>query len=248
MLILPVGFSVVTDNPIGIGDWSCLGVCRGDFSVKRVVESLEETVSKIHISNNINTIGEVDASWHLSVSVSPVVLNSLHMPLVDDHNDFLMGTFVDGLEEIFISLINENLFEFWEEKIKGLNIPVHKVRIKASLGVLRWLRVMKSRNGLSSFAMPEIVSKHHKSLEEINWGVQLGFVVESRPSFLIEFSTKEISFGSYFLSFFTGEFDFKTWFQESVVCWDSEMEFEHSGIGVEFKPEHRSSSWEPHGE
>lgn len=43
VFVLPVGFSVITNDPVSIGRGSTLGVRRGDLSVERVVESLEET-------------------------------------------------------------------------------------------------------------------------------------------------------------------------------------------------------------
>ena len=127
MLVLPVGLSVVTDDPVGVCHRSTLGVSTGDLSVQSVVESLEETVSQVHVTNWVNALWEGDASWKLAVSVSPVVLDTLHVPLVHNNDDFLLWAFIDLSEEIVISLIDENLFEFWEEEIHGLNVPVDEI-------------------------------------------------------------------------------------------------------------------------
>ena len=125
MLVLPVGFSVVTDDPVGIGHWGSLGVGGGNFSVESVVQSLEQTVSQVHISDHVDAVWEGNRSWQLSVSVSPVVLDTLHVPLVDEDNDFLLWAFINFLEKLIISLVNENALEFGEEDSKGLNVPVH---------------------------------------------------------------------------------------------------------------------------
>lgn len=54
-----------------------------------VIKSLEKTVSEIHITNWVDALWEVDASWKLTVSGSPVVLDAFHVPLVDNYNNFL---------------------------------------------------------------------------------------------------------------------------------------------------------------
>ena len=41
MFVLPVGLSVITNDPVGVGNWGTSGVSGGNFSVQRVVESLE---------------------------------------------------------------------------------------------------------------------------------------------------------------------------------------------------------------
>ena len=115
MLVLPVGFSMVTDDPVGIGHWGSLGVGGGKFSVESVVQSLEETVSQVHISDHVDAVWEGNRSRKLSVSVSPVVLDTLHVPLVDQDNNFLFRAPINLSEKVIVSLINENTLEFWEE-------------------------------------------------------------------------------------------------------------------------------------
>lgn len=136
MLVLPVGLSVITNNPIGVGGWSRLNVSRGNLSVKVVVESLEETVSEIHIADWVDALWEVDASWKLTVSGSPVVLNAFHVPLVDHDNDSLLWCRVNLLEKVLISSVNEYSLQGWEVDIKILNVPVDLVLVKAFLRVL----------------------------------------------------------------------------------------------------------------
>jgi hypothetical protein len=74
-----------------------------------VVQSLEKTVSQVHVSNWIDIL-EMNASWKLSVRVCPFVFNSLHMPLVHYNNNFISLTFVYLFEKVLVSLINENAF------------------------------------------------------------------------------------------------------------------------------------------
>lgn len=97
--------------------------------MESIVKTLEQTITQVHITNGINSLWEVHTSWHLTISVSPLVLNSLHVPLVDDDHNFLLGALVNCLEKILISLVNEDLFESWEVNVHVLNIPVQYVRI-----------------------------------------------------------------------------------------------------------------------
>ena len=144
MLVLPVGFPMVTDDPVGVGYWSSLSVGRGNFSVKGIVKSLEKTVSKVHISNDIDAIWECHRSWELSVSVSPVVLNTFHVPLIDKDNNFLLGAFINLSEKVIVSPVDENTLEFWEENCEGLNIPIDEIWVEAFLCELSWLGVVES--------------------------------------------------------------------------------------------------------
>jgi len=160
MFVLPVGFSVVTNDPIGVSNWSTSCVCGRNFSMESIVQSLEKTVLQVHISDRVNSIWECDTSWHLSISVSPVVLDSFHVPLVDDNNYFLGSRFINSCKKVVVSLINKDSFEFWEENTQRLNVPVDKVRVKTFFTELRWLSVVKSRDGFVSFILPEGLSSH----------------------------------------------------------------------------------------
>ena len=205
--------------------------------MKGVVESLEKTVSKIHVSDNIDAIWEGDRSWELSVSVSPVVLDTLHVPLVDQDNNFLLRALINLSEKVIVSLINENILEFWEENCEGLNVPVDEIWVQALFTELRWLRVVQSSGGLRSLTTPELISGHAQSSPEVTCEVHPLLMIKSIPGILIKFSSKEISFSSNFLSFFKGEFSFETWLSEGEVLWDFEMEFEHKAVHVKFEPE-----------
>ena len=47
----------------------------------------------------------------------PVVLNALHVPLVYDDNNFLLGALVDSLEQVIITLVNDNALDSGEEDV-----------------------------------------------------------------------------------------------------------------------------------
>lgn len=94
-----------------------------------VVESLEETISKVHVSNWVNPFWEVNASWKLSIGMGPFVLNTFHVPLIDNNYYFLVSAFINLLKQILVSSINENTFKFWEIQISGLNKPVDLIRV-----------------------------------------------------------------------------------------------------------------------
>jgi len=134
VLVLPVGLSVVTDDPVGIGRRGTSGVRRGNLSVQRIVQALEETLSQVHITDGINGLGEVDATRKLSIAVAPVVLNTFEMPLIYDHNDFFSFALIDLLEKILITLINKDLLQSGEEDVCTLSVPVDEMLIKAFLG------------------------------------------------------------------------------------------------------------------
>jgi hypothetical protein len=95
-----------------------------DFSVKIIVESLEQTLSQVHITNGINTVLEGHRSRELAITMAPEVLNTLHVPLVHNGYDFLTLTLINVFEEVFISLIYEDFLQAREENIKVLNVPI----------------------------------------------------------------------------------------------------------------------------
>lgn len=82
-----------------------------------VIDSLEQTFSQVQITNWVDGFGEVNRSWELTVSVAPVMLDSFQMPLIDYCDDDISFALIDGLEEILISLVNEDILEFGEEDV-----------------------------------------------------------------------------------------------------------------------------------
>ena len=107
-----------------------------------VVQPLEETVAHVEVADGVDTLRELDAARHLTVVMRPVVLNAFHVPLVDDDDNFLLWALVDGLEEVIITLVDDNTFDSREEDIERLDEPVDRVRVDALLGELGWLRVV----------------------------------------------------------------------------------------------------------
>lgn len=49
--------------------------------------------------------------------MSPVVLNALHMPLVDDDHNFLLRALVDSLEQVVITLVDDDALDSREENV-----------------------------------------------------------------------------------------------------------------------------------
>lgn len=76
--------------------------------MESIIQSVEETVLQVHISDWVDAIWEDHTSWHLSVSVGPLVLDSLHVPLIDEDEDFLVFALVDNSEDVIISSVDEN--------------------------------------------------------------------------------------------------------------------------------------------
>lgn len=86
------------------------------------------------------------------------MLDTLHVPLVDQDDNLLLLTFVNFLEQVLVSSINKDALEFWEENSQRLNIPVHEIWVQAFLRELRRLGVVKSDGGLRSLHSPHVVS------------------------------------------------------------------------------------------
>ena len=124
VLVLPVGFPVVANNPVGVGGRGTLRVSTGDFSVHVVIQTLEETLTKVHVSNGIDRLLEVYTSWDLAIAGAPVMLDTLKMPLVDQDNDLLSLALINLSEEILITLVYEDFLHFWEENVGALNVPI----------------------------------------------------------------------------------------------------------------------------
>lgn len=178
VFVLPVGLSVITNDPVSIGRGSTLGVRRGDLSVERVVESLEETFAQVHITNRVDGISEVNRARNLAVAAAPVMLDTLEMPLVNKHNNFLSGVLINLSEKILITLVHEDLLKSREEDLGSLGVPVDQVLIKALL-------CEGLRSGLSNLLAvgSEFLSVEGLSvldtLEEVVGHVHTGLMVET---------------------------------------------------------------------
>jgi len=70
----------------------------------------------------------------LAVPVAPVVLDALHMPLVDDDHDFLALGAVDFVEQLFVALVNADPLPLGEESSDSGDIPVDQVLVHALFG------------------------------------------------------------------------------------------------------------------
>ncbi len=92
-----------------------------------VVKSLEETLSQVHITNWVDSISKVLTSRDLTVSMSPVMFNTFHVPLIDNNHHFLSFTLIYILEQIFITLVYKYLLHSWEEYVCTLDVPVDEV-------------------------------------------------------------------------------------------------------------------------
>ena len=168
MLVLPIWFSVVTDDPVGISGWRTLRIGWCNLSVKSIIKSLEQTISEFHVTNWVN-IGKVYTSWKLTISVSPFVFDALHMELVYNNDNLLCLALINPSEEFLITFVDEDWLQPWEKHTRGLNEPVDLVRIKASLSVLTWFRVLHSSNIFPSLKVPESHILILKSPPDVLW-------------------------------------------------------------------------------
>lgn len=56
------------------------------------------------------------------------------MPLIHEYNNLLTFGLIYLCKEVFVSLVDKDLFEFGEENVSGLDEPVDGMRVKALLG------------------------------------------------------------------------------------------------------------------
>ena len=89
MLVLPVGLSVVTDDPVGIGGGGTFCVRADNFSLQGVVETLEKSLAQVHITDGVDGVSEDHRAGELAVAVAPMVLDTFQVPLVDEDDDLL---------------------------------------------------------------------------------------------------------------------------------------------------------------
>lgn len=105
--------------------------------MKRVVQKLEKTFSEIHVSDGVDRLVDSNGSGDLTVMVGPVVLEVLHVPLVDNNYYSLSVISLHLSEDILTSLVNNDSLQVREEVGHGGNIPVDKVSVKALLRIGR---------------------------------------------------------------------------------------------------------------
>lgn len=75
--------------------------------MKVVVKSLEKTFSQVHVTDGVHVL-KLNRAGNLTKSVSPVVLDALHVPLVDYNYDTVTLGLLNLLEQIFVSLIHKD--------------------------------------------------------------------------------------------------------------------------------------------
>jgi len=229
VFILPVGLSVIANDPIGIGCGTALSVRTGNLSVDVVEQTLEKTFTQVHVTDGVNWLSEVYTAGQLAVTVAPMVLDALQMPLVYDDNDTSAFALVDLLEQVFIAFVNENLLQPWEEYIRALNVPVDQMLIetllreclRASLCNLMSVRyhLIRPLRHVVHVPSPQVVRHKHACL-----------VHQSLVSYSIHLGAHEFNLCTHFISCFTSILDLDSWEPESEFMSKSEMESESSGI------------------
>ncbi len=175
-----------------------------NLTVERIEHSLEETVSKVHVANGVNGLLKFNAARILAVVVTPMVLNALHVPLVNNSDNFLSATPINGPIKILVSLVNEDPLHLREERVHGSNVPVHHVIIHAllreslptNLGGLNLIR--------SHLICPEGVHEL-EAFNPILENVEPRFVQESLSSVMVQFRSHEFELGAAALSLLARE-------------------------------------------
>ena len=75
VFVLPVGLSVIASDPISKGGGCTSCVTASNFSMEIVIETLEETLSQVHVANRVNFIFEDNAARELAIPEAPVMFN-----------------------------------------------------------------------------------------------------------------------------------------------------------------------------
>lgn len=212
--------------------------------MQRIVHSLEETVAQIHVADGVNVV-EVHRAGHLTVVMSPVVLDAFHMPLVHDNNDLLLGAPVDGLEQIVVSLVDEHSLPSGEEDVKVLHVPVHHVGVEAFLGELRRLRVVQARSDLTALFAPEVHAHVDELVPNMGKHILILLVIQSLPSSLVHLGTEEVQLSADLLSGLARKLHLETGSQEVEVVGDLVVHLEKEGVEIPASPEDGASSRVP---
>jgi len=134
MFVLKVRLSVVTNDPVCVSRRVGLLIRAGNLSAQIIVKSLEQTFAQVHVADWVDSFRELNTARQLPVSVTPLVLNSLHVPLVDQHDDLVSLSAVNLLKQFVVTFINEYFFEFGEEDVCRLDEPVQLVLVQALFG------------------------------------------------------------------------------------------------------------------
>jgi hypothetical protein len=61
--------------------------------------------------------------------MAPLVLDTFHMPLVDQNYNFLSLSLVNLGKQFIVFLVNKNLLKFREENVGTLNVPIQVVLV-----------------------------------------------------------------------------------------------------------------------
>ena len=208
--------------------------------MQSIVHSLEETVAEVHVADGVD-ISEMHGARHLTVVMSPVVLNTLHVPLVDNNNDLLLGALIDSLEQIVVSHVDEHSLPSGEEDIKVLHVPVDHVRVEALLSELGRLSIVHAVGNLAALTAPETHALVSSSLPEVAEHVLVLLVEKSLPRRLVHFGTEEAQLGAGLNCLFAGELHLETGSQEVKVGRDLVMELEEECVEVPASPEDGAS-------
>ena len=63
-----------------------------------VVYAVKEALAQVHVTDRVDAFREVHTTRNLTISVRPVMLDSFHVPLIDDYDDLLTLRIVYLLE------------------------------------------------------------------------------------------------------------------------------------------------------
>jgi hypothetical protein len=172
------------------------------------------------------------------------MLDTLHVPLVDDDNDSLALGLINLFEELFVLLIDENSLELREESSACLRVPINLMLIQAFLGEGSWTHKWDLGAIADVFSNPLRVTPLEALNKVINQ-VHSGLVGKLHPGLVVEFTTKEMNFSTNPLSGLTSVLDFETWSFESKVVAKAEEASKQSSIHAPSKHLKPVATWVP---
>jgi hypothetical protein len=117
MLILPIRFSVVACDPVCISTRSRILLSTCNLSMQSIIHSLEETFSQVEVTNRIYRAFKMHTSRNLAISMAPMMLNSFHVPLVDNNDNLFMRTSVNLFEQTLVSFVDKDSLQLRKENV-----------------------------------------------------------------------------------------------------------------------------------
>jgi len=160
---------------------------------------------EIHITDGVDSFWELNASWKLTIPCAPLVFDTLHVPLVNQHHHSVTFTLVNCLEEIHITLVDKNPLKLREVNISSLNVPVDCIGVQTLF--CERLRTDVPQLGLHTRIFIYVLRVYilPTPIEILDDIGESSLVMDALPGRLAKLWPEELQLGTNFLSRFASE-------------------------------------------